>query len=243
MALLREEVSESQQVRSASARIPPRPSRSSYGKPAMPTPPDSVTEWICQLQAGKRQAIQNLWERYYPRMVELARRHLRGVPRRAADEEDVVLAAFDSFCRGVEAGRYPDLRDRSGLWQVLLSMTVNKAVDLIRHAGRDKRDWRRTVTQSELEEGFPGSDAERFEAMLHSDEPDPAFASEIADQLEWLLRQLNDEQLRQIALFKLQGYTNAEIASHLGCAVSTVERRLVLVRKLLEAEYGGRTEE
>jgi hypothetical protein len=60
-----------------------------------------------KLQAGDSQAAAGLWQRYFDRLVEVARGKLRHAPRRAADEEDVALSAFDSLCRGVAAGRFP----------------------------------------------------------------------------------------------------------------------------------------
>jgi hypothetical protein len=48
-----------------------------------------------------------------------------------ADEEDVALSAFDSLCRGVEAGRFPQLFDRSDLWLVLVLVTTYKVADLV----------------------------------------------------------------------------------------------------------------
>src|SRR5215510_3530662 len=108
----------------------------------MPSSGDT-THWLRLLQAGDREAIQKLWEGYYRRLVGLARKKLGELPRRAADEEDVVLSAFDSFCRGAEAGRFPRLEDRDDLWQVLVTITTRKAFDLVKHEGRDRRDWRR----------------------------------------------------------------------------------------------------
>ena len=46
--------------------------------------------------------------------------------RRAADEEDVALSAFDSFCRGAEQGRFPQLDGRDDLWHLLVVITVRK---------------------------------------------------------------------------------------------------------------------
>ena len=196
---------------------------------------ESVTDWLLQLQAGEAVAVQKLWQRYFPRMVDLARRQLHSVPRRVADEEDVALNAFDSFCRAVDAGRYPDLQDRHGLWQVLLTLTINKAIDLVNHSRRDKRAWRRTVLFSELASGRAlGSGAKALATVFQQQHPDPAFTALLADRLQWLLHQLEDDQLRSIALRKLEGYTNAEIAREERCALSTVERRLRLIRRRLE---------
>src|SRR5271157_2090248 len=101
--------------------------------------PGSVSALIARLEAGDHEAAQPLWERYYPRLVELARKHLRGTTRRAADEEDVALSAFDSFCRGVEKGRFPQLKDRDGLWSLLVLITARKAADLANYNRRERR--------------------------------------------------------------------------------------------------------
>src|SRR5262245_52631875 len=101
--------------------------------------PGSVTGWLARLQAGDDAAAQPLWERYFRRLVELARSRLRGGPRAAADEEDVALSAFDSFCRGAEKGRFPQLHDRDDLWGLLVLITAHKALDRLRHERRQKR--------------------------------------------------------------------------------------------------------
>ena len=51
----------------------------------------SITHCIQLLKAGERTAAQQLWERYFQRLVGLARAQLRDAPRRAADDEDVAL--------------------------------------------------------------------------------------------------------------------------------------------------------
>lgn len=60
---------------------------------------DSVSQWIDGLKAGEEAAAAKLWQRYYLRLVGLARKKLGDSPRRVADEEDVVLNAFQSFCQ------------------------------------------------------------------------------------------------------------------------------------------------
>src|SRR6516162_5737990 len=98
-------------------------------------PEGSITYWLHQLQAGDQEAAQELWNRYFQRLVGLARSKLRGAPRRVADEEDVALSAFDSFCRHAEQGRFPDLADRDGLWRLLVVMTSRKSAHLLRDEG------------------------------------------------------------------------------------------------------------
>src|SRR4051794_13381378 len=84
----------------------------------------SVTRWIDQLPLGDAAAVRVLWERYFHRLVGLARKKLADAPRGMADEEDVALSAFDSFCRNAGEGRFPDLTDREGLWRILVVMTA-----------------------------------------------------------------------------------------------------------------------
>src|SRR2546423_6809687 len=104
-------------------------------------PPDkSVTHWLNLLQSeGDAAAAQRLWERYFHRLVGLARAKLQGQPRRAADEEDVALSAFASFCRAAEAGRFPRLADRHDLWRLLVTLTERQASNLVRDEDRQKR--------------------------------------------------------------------------------------------------------
>src|SRR5437879_6530897 len=56
----------------------------------------SVSRWITELKAGDDVAAQKLWQGYFHRLVGLARMKLRGAQRRAEDEEDAALSAFDS---------------------------------------------------------------------------------------------------------------------------------------------------
>jgi hypothetical protein len=99
----------------------------------------SVTCWITDLKAGDPAAAQALWQRYFGQLVARARHKLRRMPRRAADEEDVALSAFDNFCRAAEKGRFPNLTNRDDLWQLLLVLTDRKAIDLARRERRHKR--------------------------------------------------------------------------------------------------------
>jgi hypothetical protein len=95
--------------------------------------PGSVTVWLTQLRAGQADAAQHLWEGYFRRLVGLARQKLLGRPRAAADEEDVALSAFNSFCRGVDQDRFPRLADRDDLWHllVLLAAPVHNRMPVI----------------------------------------------------------------------------------------------------------------
>jgi DNA-directed RNA polymerase specialized sigma24 family protein len=189
----------------------------------------SITSWIGLLKTGQASAAQKLWEHFFPRLVELARDKLRGLSRRERDEEDVALSAFHAFCRAATDGRIPQLSNREDLWRALVLITSGKAVDQRRHQLAQKR------AGSAQAAGTPAQDELALLEEVIGSEPDPAFAALVAEQCQLLLNRLEDDELRQIALLKLEGYTNEETAERQRCSVRTVKRRLALIRRTWEA--------
>jgi DNA-directed RNA polymerase specialized sigma24 family protein len=157
-------------------------------------------------------------------------------PRRAADEEDVALSAFESFCRGAEHGRFPKLHDRDNLWGLLVVITERKAYDLMLHERRQKRGGGDVRGESAFAGGVAFPEAEAALAQLASRDPTPELAAQVADECRRLLELLGDATLRSVAVWKMEGYTNAEIAAKLDCAQVTVERKLQLIRTLWAEE-------
>jgi DNA-directed RNA polymerase specialized sigma24 family protein len=193
----------------------------------------SITKWFDSLQAGDREAAQALWRRFASRLIGLARARLRAVPRRAADEEDAVLSAFDSFCSGAEQGRFPQVHDRGDLWNLLVAITVRKVSDQVHHERRQKRGGGAVLGEADLARG---SDVDRGFEDIVGREPTPQLAAEMAEQCHRLLELLQADDLRSIALLKMEGYTNNEIADRLDCVRSTVQRKLNLIRSRWEQE-------
>lgn len=180
----------------------------------------SVTRWLEGVKAGDEEAARQLWQRYYMRLVALARRILEDAPRRGADEEDVALSALKSFCWRAAAGRFPRLHDRDDLWKLLMTMTVRKAIDV-----------RRTEARAAGVE-IPDDLLDRLSA-----EPDPEVATVFADQLRHLFDLLDDDQLKEIVVMKLEGHTNNEIAHRFNRHVTFTERKLQLIRKIWSKEF------
>ena len=169
-----------------------------------------------------------LWERYFHRLVELARKKLRNAPRREA-AEDVASSAFDSFCRGAGDGRFPELADRDGLWRLLVVITARKAA----HHRRDARQQKRGGgTNAEP----LGGDAEPSLEQLISREPSPEFAAQAAEECRRLFDLLGDAELEAIARLKMEGYTIEQIAQQLGYVPRTIKRKMRLIRTLWEQE-------
>jgi DNA-directed RNA polymerase specialized sigma24 family protein len=187
--------------------------------------PGSVSQWLGQLQAGDVAGAQPLWQRYFQRLVGLARKKLHGNKPRLGDEEDIALSAFHSFCRAAEQGRFPQLSDRKDLWQILVMLTARKAWALVKHEGRQKRGGDSPATAADFEQ-------------IIGREPSPEFAAQIAEEFQIRLDRLKEDDLRKVALWKLEGYTNEEIAAKFDCVVRTVERKLWTIRRLWESEDG-----
>jgi DNA-directed RNA polymerase specialized sigma24 family protein len=189
----------------------------------MADPAGSVTVWLGDLRRGGDAASQRLWERYFRRLVGLARKHLRGVPCGMADGEDAALNAFNSFLAGVARGRFPQLHDRDDLWRLLVVLTVRKATGQRRHEGRIKRG------------GPAGAAAGRtLDSQLDrltDAEPDPALAVLLAEECRGRLEGLGDETLRRVAELRMAGYSVVEVAQRLGVTKATVDRKLAVIRR------------
>ena len=196
------------------------------------SPGGSVTIWLNQLKAGDTAAAKPLWDGYFTRLVALARARLRTIPCGAADEEDVALSAFDSFCRAAADGRFPQLDDRDDLWQVLLVLTDRKAVNLIRHETRERRGG----GAPRVPTGGTGDSTPDAVAAAIASGPAPDVVAEVTEGCARLLGLLTAADLREVAVWKLEGYTNEEIAGKLGRSVATVERKLGAIRTIWERE-------
>ena len=87
--------------------------------------------------------------------------------------------------------------------------------------------WQRGNASTELHVGLDA---------LPGPEPTPEFAASVADECRRLLALLGDDVLRSVAVWKMEGYTNEEVAEKLGCVVQTVGRKLRLIRQLWAGE-------
>jgi DNA-directed RNA polymerase specialized sigma24 family protein len=123
----------------------------------------------------------------------------------------------------------PQTSHRNDLWQLLVLIAGRKASNLVKHEHRDRRGGGKVCHASALP-GGGGSEGDPFFADLIGRGPEPALAAQVAEEYARLLASLGDDDLRSVAVCKLEGYTNAEIAARLGRAPATVERKLRLIR-------------
>lgn len=179
----------------------------------------SITRLIRAMQDGRNSAVGPLLEVYFDRLVQLARQRLQNLPGMAAYDEDVALRSFHSLCQRIRDPARPlDLSSRDDLWRLLATRTISRAIDLIRRHRPGE---------------VPG--ANDVEQLL-TREPTPEEAAEVADECQRLLDLLDEPELRQIALWKVEGYTNEEIAARLDCVPRTIERKVSRIRLLWKHE-------
>jgi DNA-directed RNA polymerase specialized sigma24 family protein len=186
----------------------------------------SVTRWLGELKAGDPAAAQRLWARYFTDLARLARARLRKAPRAAEDEEDVALSAFDSFCTAAARGRFPRLDDRDDLWRVLVTLTERKASNLLRRQRRLKRGGGRVAPEADV----AGPEGDLLDHLAGT-APTPEFAALVAEEYRRRLAALADAALRRVAVLKMEGYSNEEIAGRTGLGLRSVVRKLDLIRR------------
>jgi DNA-directed RNA polymerase specialized sigma24 family protein len=180
----------------------------------------TITRCIRDLEGGesprRNAAARELWEFFFADLMCYARRRLQAAnaSRGSADEEDAAERAFTKVCRGIESGHLK-LTNRIDLRKVLRSASTHEVITLLH---RNKRDAGRTSDES----------------LLHQ-VPDAALPPELLllafDACQRLLDLLENDELRQIAIWKLAGHTNEAIRVQLGCSLATVERILAHIRE------------
>ena len=190
---------------------------------------DSVSFWIAHLKNGNAEAAQKLWDAYFHRLTGLARTRIGSQYRRVTDEEDVALSVFDSLCRGATRGIYPKLTDRDNLWTLLVVMTSRKVCDYVTAERAKKRGGGQVRAESDLKNRSE-QEAAALDLIM-SREPSPEMAASFAEECERFLNLLETD-LRPLAIGKLEGFSNEELATQLNCGLRTIERRLNLIRKI-----------
>jgi len=191
-----------------------------------------VTVWLAQIKEEPEQALEKIWKKYYKHLITYARKKLDKVPKRRFDEDDIVSSVLESFFAGVQRDRFPRLNDRNDLWKILVVMTSRKTAQNIRsemaekRGGGDVRGESVFLTADSIDGGLD---------MFSS--PTERFAEILTLEMQERLVNLGDESLRRIAVMKLKGYTNAEIADELDVVERTVERKLERIRTIWQSDF------
>jgi DNA-directed RNA polymerase specialized sigma24 family protein len=193
----------------------------------------SVTAWIDAHRIGETTDARVVWDRYFARLAGLARVLIRRTKRPAvvADEEDAALEAIDSFCGRLRNGRFPGVAGRHDLSRVLRHITKCKVWALVQREQREKRGGGRVLEEADL----PLSDeSPRGLDEVAGPGPTPGSALMHAEESRRLLDMLEDETLRQIAVWSLEGRSTNEIARRMGRSETLVRLKLEKIRRAWE---------
>ena len=192
--------------------------------------PESITIWFEQLKQGDSEAATKLWDRFFDRLVNVARAQLTNANTRVRDEEDVAAGVLASLCQCANRGKLPSIENRDDLWHLLLKWTRHDVIDHVRTVGRLKRGANQVRGDSVfLRDGDDSLSPGGFD-LVESLEPTPAMLVEMEEQFSLLLNKIPDQLLRSIAVKKMEGFTNDEIAAGLELSPRTIERKLNLIR-------------
>ena len=191
---------------------------------------ESVTQMIHRLRSDdpreRDEAARLVWEYYFRDLLALAHRHLGWRIRQRVGAEDLLQSVYASVCRRQQRGEF-ELYDRDDFWRLLVTVTLNKARNAAKWHLRAERDVDREVALPPEEDGPTRGRA----LSLAAAGPTPDEAVALAEELEQRIGSLADPLLMQIALKKLEGLTNKEIAEELDYTERTIERKLDKIRR------------
>lgn len=190
----------------------------------------SITRLVLDVRDGSNSAATLLWDHFASKLYRLAETRLRNQAGMCGSD-DIALDAFYSFLKGQQNGRFSDLTTRDQAWKMLAVIVIRKAINALRYEHRQRRNRASTTSQATVDLAAQANPAEEAQWLcIHEG------SHSLNEIMEELLSKLDDSQLRQIAIDKLYGYTNQEIARKQACSLATVERRLRLIRARWEGE-------
>jgi DNA-directed RNA polymerase specialized sigma24 family protein len=183
-------------------------------------------ELIQRARAGDVQAFRTIFERMLPRVVGLAQQRLaEALP--AVGASGIGASVFRTFHEHLDKGDFPDLKDERSLWLLLASLTCNKVADAYRREHAQRRGGEMTRVAA-------GEDD--LLAAFAAGSQDHTYEVEMRDLIGKLLLLL-PEELRQTAVWRMEGLSCAEIKERIGLSLWVVEERLRTIRTAWRA-YG-----
>ncbi len=180
-------------------------------------PPPDRPVWLDHLKAGQADALEDLWNRFYKKLVVQAKHRIQKSGLPTIDEESIACSVFESIWRAASEGRLESIESCDELWWWLLTAAHRKVVDHARRHSAQKRGGNHQILSVE---------SAPLMAELLSREPDPEYLAILADEYERAISDLGDEKLQRIAVLKLSGATNEEIGFGLEVAPATVTRKV-----------------
>jgi RNA polymerase sigma-70 factor (ECF subfamily) len=169
------------------------------------------------VRAGEDDAASELYRRYAPRLIALARKRWPALLAGRVDPDDIIQSVFRTFFNHTREGLY-HVAEGSDLWCLLAVIAVNKIRVQQTRQFAAKRDVRRTQS----------GDAAEWNDVLGSS--DDTQMNLVVDEL---LESLPTEH-RRVVEMRLEGYEVATVAKRIGRSKRTVERLLHECRERLQ---------
>jgi RNA polymerase sigma factor (sigma-70 family) len=181
-------------------------------------------ELIEAVQAGEAQAAEHLFERYYFRLIELARRQMGWRLRSTVGSSDLVQSVLLSVFELIREERVQVPPD-GALWPLLVRISLNKIRNQAKFWRRGRRDQERVSSVTELE--------------LVQKEPSPEDVAMLNETIKELFGQFSERRQAVLSLL-LQDYGVAEVAKQIGVSERTVYNTRVaageVLRELIETQ-------
>lgn len=176
--------------------------------------PYPVGDLLTRLESGDPAAADELYRRYAQRLCAFADQQIGPRLRAREDAEDVVQSAFRTFFRRAADGQF-HVDHSTDLWNLLVTITLNKVRLRAQHHGAGKRDVRAEVDV----------DVERIDPRTVARDPTPEEVTAFIDEIEFIFAGLKGSD-PEIVWMRFQGYSTSEIADRVGCSRWTVRRVL-----------------
>ena len=193
----------------------------------------SVTEWFDGLRSKDPQAQSEIWNRFVSRLIGFADSRLKGRSCPLIDAEDVASMAFYNFF-DKSWEEFESMVNRSDLWQVLTLLAERRIIDEYRKTRAQKNGGRHLLINESVIGVRNGHEALGLDGLAGSNTK-PDIEVILIEELNERLNSLDDDVLRRIAIEKLQGYRNTEIANKLATSLRSVERKLQVIRELFQS--------
>ncbi len=179
-------------------------------------------ELVQRWRAGDEESATILHERYLGKLLNLVGRHLAGKFNSRLDPDDVVQSVFRSIFRLTREGRF-EFEGDGDFWKLLLTMALNKVRNTVRHHQAGKRD----PALESLSTSADGMDSYIVDRL--SGQPTIQEIVSFTDMLEQVLGRL-DPQQQLLIQYRIEGYTQKEIAEKLSVDDRTVRRMFATIR-------------
>lgn len=192
----------------------------------------SESAWLLQLKQGDSDSLAEVWKRFHDQLTLAAQARLESVPQSTADADDIVVSVFESVWRASKAGRLQSLQNCDELLWWLLKTVHRKSVDHVRRESAQKRS-----------NGVPPGSLDETVIQPIDGSPSSEYLAILKEQYEQALNVLPDQLLRQIAVLRMEGYTNVEICELLDVAPATVTRKARRIRAIWDDEFPANSDQ